>query len=509
MNVLNSLLRHTYARSTHHFFALDAIPLMQTAPGKRLARMLLCRYDKYLTGATDPDTRFCDFQNHVLHADEGYWGGATRVASAWYGRLQKYIRQRRWNDAAHAAGVLSHYFTDVLQPLHTQVDQRERVLHGPIERSIYRSYDEILRGWKDDEMRVVFQLADREGWLTEAMLHSARFAHRKRESLLGRFSVESVSDPDHGLDVHCRASLAELFGLAITGTARILERAAAEAETNVGHPLPRFTLIRPWASATAWAPFRLPWKWIVDREGRLEAEAMIREYVATGVVTECLPQEVDITHRVVKVYHDEQRWKEARQSRLRSKLTVVGVQPSADQRDESERRNETSKKHNRAGDPTGVQNVSHAKDAFSSRSLVEAPSIGPKTAARLAEIQIETIDQFLSLAPEVIASRLQTYWITGETIRFWQAQARLKCQLTGISDTDAQLLAGAGYDSAESLTECETTRLHEDVQRFAMTSTGRRYRKGSKPPSRAQVARWVLRANLRSADPATRRKFAA
>ena len=73
------------------------------------------------------------------------------------------VRQQRWNDAAHAAGVLSHYFTDVIQPLHTQVDQREKVLHGPIECSIYRSFDSILQGWQDDEMRIVFQLADRDG----------------------------------------------------------------------------------------------------------------------------------------------------------------------------------------------------------------------------------------------------------------------------------------------------------------------------------------------------------
>ncbi|CAN0424209.1 unnamed protein product, partial [Hapterophycus canaliculatus] len=113
---LLTILRAAHCRSTHHHFAIDALPLVGTDAGQRLVSQLLRHHSRYLTGAKDPDSRFRDFQNHVVHVDDGYWGGAPRVAHQWYDRLQKYLRQDRWSDAAHAAGVLSHYFTDPIQP---------------------------------------------------------------------------------------------------------------------------------------------------------------------------------------------------------------------------------------------------------------------------------------------------------------------------------------------------------------------------------------------------------
>ena len=170
MNLLLSILRAAHCRSTHHYFAIDALPLVQTEAGKRLTSQLLRHHDRYLTGAKDPDTRFRDFQNHVVHVTDGYWGGAPRVAHMWYDRLQRYLRNDRFGDAAHAAGVLSHYFTDPLQPLHTQQCEQEKVLHRPIEWSITKSYDQIYQHWKGDELRIVFQLSGEPGWLGRSNL---------------------------------------------------------------------------------------------------------------------------------------------------------------------------------------------------------------------------------------------------------------------------------------------------------------------------------------------------
>ena len=239
MNPVLSILRAAHCRSTHHFFAVDAIPLVQTDAGKRLASQLLRHHDRYLTGAKDPDTRFRDFQNHVVHVTDGYWGGAPRVAHMWYDRMQRYLRNDRFADAAHAAGVLSHYFTDPMQPLHTQQCELEKVVHRPIEWSITKSYNQIYRLWKDDQMRVVFQLSGGPGWLGEAILHSARFANRKYQSLINRYDFErGTKDPPAGLNEELRQSLAELFGLSITGLARVLERAAADAEAVRRSPIP-------------------------------------------------------------------------------------------------------------------------------------------------------------------------------------------------------------------------------------------------------------------------------
>ena len=317
MHPLIPILRASRCLSTHHYFVLDALPLVQTDAGMRLVRLLLRHRDRFLTGAIDPDLRYRDYQNHVIHVGEGYWGGAPRVAHSWYDRLQRYLRTDRFGDAAHAAGVLSHYFTDVLQPLHTGVCDRERFLHRPIEWSVFEAYDVIYQAWCEDEMRVVFQLTDRAEWLGEAMLHGARFAHRKRKLLLDEYDIDRFSeDPAGSLNGHCRAALAELFGLAITGTARIIERAAADAEVIRNKPLPTVGLALSTLRAVLNTPHDRVAVWLTSRRRRFSVGQLIEEHSRAGRLQEFLPSEVDIVHRVVEVYRDEQQWRTQRQHQL-------------------------------------------------------------------------------------------------------------------------------------------------------------------------------------------------
>lgn len=324
---LRWLFRATHGRSTHHRFALDALPLVQTDPGRRLTTQLLRHCSRYLTGATDPDTRFCDYQNHVIHVTDGYWGGAPRVAHRWYQRMQRYLRENRFSDAAHAAGVLSHYFTDPLQPLHTQSDQRELVQHRPIEWSIARSYNRILQRWRDDDLRIVFQLSDGPEWLGEAILHGARFANRKYNRLLDHYDITAAAtQAEDGLDDDSIDCLAELFGLAITGWARVLERAAADAEAVRRKQLPTAHLLLPTLLATSAAPARLACRWSDQRRDRWEVHQLIKEFFQTGTLRQYLPAEVDIVHRVIRVHEDEKRWNAQRQRRLASTATVVDVE---------------------------------------------------------------------------------------------------------------------------------------------------------------------------------------
>ena len=229
--------------------------------------------------------------------------------------MQRYLRSDRFGDAAHAAGVLSHYFTDVLQPLHTAICDRERFLHRPIEWSVYRDYDTIYRRWRDDEMRIVIQLSDRSEWLGEAMLHAARFAHRKRRRLLDAYRIDRFHEhPARALTAGCRADLAELFGLAITGVARILERAADDAEVARQRPLPSKGQWIPAVLAGIDMPINRFKGWLVDRRHQRKVECLLDEQRRLGRLHHCLPSEVDIVHRVIAVYHDEQRWRSDRRS---------------------------------------------------------------------------------------------------------------------------------------------------------------------------------------------------
>ena len=119
MKLLITILQAAHCRSTHQFFVLDALPLLSTSRGQSLSRMLLHYHETYLTGSKDPDNVFRDFRNHVLHVSDGCWGGAGITAEKWYRKLLEKMEQQQWEDAVYAAGVLSHYFTDPLMPLHT------------------------------------------------------------------------------------------------------------------------------------------------------------------------------------------------------------------------------------------------------------------------------------------------------------------------------------------------------------------------------------------------------
>lgn len=313
---LVSILRGAHCGSTHHYFAIDALPLIRTPAGERLAGHLLRHHRRYLAGAKDPDLRFRDFHNHVIHVDDGYWGGAPRVAHQWYERLQRYLRTDRWSDAAHAAGVLSHYFTDPMQPLHTRQSQLERLLHRPIEWSVTRSYRSLMAQWQSDPSRTVFQLSNSPGWLGEAILTAAGVAHQHAGTLLAHFDLKAArGNPAAGFNDVSRDCLSQLIGACVTGWARVLERAAADAESARDQPLPQLGVTRSILTASLRAPMRSLGRRIEHRIEQRKVIAMIDEFAATGQVVEHLPSEQRVIEQVCRIYIRERQYNLARAGR--------------------------------------------------------------------------------------------------------------------------------------------------------------------------------------------------
>ncbi len=315
-NLLLSMLRAVHCRSTHHRFAVDALPLVRTPAGERLVGHLLRHHHRYLDGAKDPDLRFRDFHNHVIHVRDGYWGGAPRVAHQWYERMQRYLRTNRWSDAAHAAGVLSHYFTDPVQPLHTVQTPVERVLHRPLEWSVTKSYSALLAQWHDNSSRTVFQLSDRPGWLGEAILTAASIAHEHRDTLLGHFDLKSAQQhPETGLDEVSRDWLSQLIGLCITGWARVLERAAEDAERSCDRQLPRAGIKLATISAGLRTPTQLLARYLEHRLEQQKVVALIDEFARTGQVVRYLPSEQRVIEKVCRIYTREREYQRRRAER--------------------------------------------------------------------------------------------------------------------------------------------------------------------------------------------------
>ncbi|MCA9038817.1 MAG: DUF4332 domain-containing protein [Planctomycetaceae bacterium] len=123
--------------------------------------------------------------------------------------------------------------------------------------------------------------------------------------------------------------------------------------------------------------------------------------------------------------------------------------------------------------------------------LVDAPSIGPKTAKRFRKIGIQTVDDFLNCDPEATADKLQVRYITPEEIRNWQDQAELVCRIPNLRGHDAQILVYSGIRKVEHLDGWEPQSLLDMVQPFVESAEGVRLLRGSGQPDLAEVTNWL------------------
>ena len=133
MNLLFHTLYTQKCSSTHHKLAMDALRYLEAENQEHWVQLFLKHVELYTDGAKAPDKKFKDFRNHVLHVSENNWGGAVKTAELWYDRLIEKLKEKDWPRAVYSAGVLSHYVTDPLMPLHTGQSEDEGQVHKFIE----------------------------------------------------------------------------------------------------------------------------------------------------------------------------------------------------------------------------------------------------------------------------------------------------------------------------------------------------------------------------------------
>lgn len=300
MSLLFRVIFAAKARSTHHKLALDALRHLRGALSDQWVDAFLYYADAYLSGSKAPDEKFKDFKNHVIHVSEDYWGGAVESAKNWYDRTVAALRDRRWNEAAYSAGVLSHYFTDPFMPLHTAQSESEGSVHRALEWSVTKSYEELqnlliddLGGYPD------VQAPEGEDWLGAMIRAGARAAHGSYDALIDHYNVPvGVKDPPRGLDQECRDRIAPLIGAATVGFARVLERAIDEAD--VSPPLRSISI--PGFLESLDLPFQWVANRIYDSRQRAAVEAIYEEFSNTGKVIHSLSED----DRAVRRMHAEE-----------------------------------------------------------------------------------------------------------------------------------------------------------------------------------------------------------
>jgi predicted flap endonuclease-1-like 5' DNA nuclease/predicted nucleic acid-binding Zn-ribbon protein len=130
-------------------------------------------------------------------------------------------------------------------------------------------------------------------------------------------------------------------------------------------------------------------------------------------------------------------------------------------------------------------------------NVVHAPSIGPKTAQRLANAGIYTVADLLAADPAEAARELAAKNLTPEVVRSWQRQARLVCQVPQLRQHDAQILVGSGFTRAEQIAEMKPAELLAKVTAYCATSTGEKILGENARPDLALVTKWISRAGHR------------
>ncbi len=539
MSLVYSIIYASNARGTHHKLALDALDYLTSPDAESWKRLFLKNAAAYVGGAKAPDDEFKDFQNHVLHVRDGYWGGAADKVENWYGHLVKELAGQRWPEAVWAAGVLSHYYTDPIHPFHTAQSEAENNIHRAVEWSINRSYDSLAK--QADIQFPAIEPAPGGGpaWLRSFVVEGAELANQQYEKLIAHYDINSgVVDPPSGLDVVGRRLVAELICYARKGFACLLDRAIAEA----GVRPPAVDLTRDVLASLVRIPANRLKARFENAADRRAVEAMYDELKATGRVENTLGED----ERVVRDAFAQEVLARQMAEREKERSAIITMPsryargyatssptpatlPPALASNVVPTRTEVADApaDARANAPTNApailgqpktpmpveiaahrpatSEVIHAqfgeRDTATPRLYLQpaddvekAPSIGPKMAERLYALGVKTVADLFAADPDALSDKLDQRNVYDETIVDWQDQARLVCSVPGLRGTHAQLLVGAGYRTREAIADADADKLCSAVLTFAMSSEGHRILRDGTPPDIERIKGWLENA---------------
>jgi predicted flap endonuclease-1-like 5' DNA nuclease len=379
-----------------------------------------------------------------------------------------------------------------------------------MEWSICCAYDEILELALSDPSLPSFELPETDNWLKDSVHAAALLSNRYYDALIDAYDMtEACVQPKVALDLSSRRMLAQLFTWAISGWASILDRLAFESPAKV----PSFSLTWPTLLAAVKVPVARITKTISDAQQKREVEAILQEYLSTGGVKRSLPEE-QVTVAKARIRYPELLPTQREISDARSIVTEldarqskgVGTTPiikptnivTTKQCEESQSVARDTRVETISVPSQPIPQTTNAAKRFKRLELdspiVEAPAIGPKTAARLQAVGVTTVRQLLASDSEQLAQLLKASWINPQKIDQWKGQSRLAIEIAGLSSAGSGLLFLSGVTTSEELLSRSVDELHQMVVQAARTAQGQRVLRDKPPPSRDLINQWRQRA---------------
>jgi predicted flap endonuclease-1-like 5' DNA nuclease len=502
MSVFFDLVMKSACRSNHHRIAVEALRHLKGDNAEDWRNLFLHHYTSYLEGAKAPDDTFKDFKNHVLHVRDGDWGGAPTAAREWYRRAVRAMQVKDWAQAAYAAGVMTHYAADPVQPFHTGQTEEENVIHRAVEWSFSKSYFTLQAILVNDlggyPQVPVPQSAD---WLEQMVKAGARTSNPHYETVVDHYDFKvGAKNPEAGLDQELKDIVAKLLGYATIMVARILERAFAEAA--VAPPKVNLTLDTMFAAMKV--PVNAVLKTIDNVQERALVQSMYQEFQKTGKLRATLSED----DKTVRALHAAEVLKQplstldAQWPKEIGTAHGTGAPPrSAKPKKVAAQKPAPAPKAKPAPAPavkaaapakTPAPTPQGARARLTIEAPVEdAPSIGAKTASRLSAVGIRTIKDLLEASPDGAAAQIKVKHINASLIRDWQSQAELACTIPNLTSSGAQLLVATGVRDADDLAGADAETLLAMIEEYAQTGEGQRILREGAPPKREDIERWI------------------
>jgi predicted flap endonuclease-1-like 5' DNA nuclease len=517
MSAYYDLVLNSVCRSNHHRIAVMALDHLKGDDAELWRNLFLKWHETYLKGAKAPDEEFKDFKNHVVHPKDNFWGGAPKAAAEWYKRTVRALAEGDWEHAAWSAGVMSHYIADPHQPFHTDQCEAEGVIHRAAEWSFSKAFPEIKLIIEQHVGFPELKMPEGDNWIEQIVHNAALRSNPHYHTLIDHYNLDAArKKPEAGLDQEIKDIVADLIAHATMAVSITLGRAFIESKA---HP-PKVGLTLSTIFVGAKKPLHAMLKSLDHKEDAKIVAAQYEEFRRTGKVKDTLGED----DKIVRALHAAEvqnvnlssldcEWPrehglahgEGAEPRVHTKLKKTKAKAAAaaeaDTGEETPATGVEAKTPapDKSGAPAPTVNskaprIRLTRDA----SVVEAPSIGPKTAGRFQVIGIKTVGDLLDMSPDEAAQKIKASHINARIIKDWQAQALLACSVPDISGTTAQMLVGAGVLTATELASADPAFLLKAIADFSKTKEGEGALRGAAPPDQSKIEKWIASAKTLS-----------